>query len=66
MGWLGGLLGQGLGALGSTFFPIKGIDGATLGQNIGSYAPFKRGGKVIKVRNTHPRKIQKKKKNSKK
>jgi hypothetical protein len=47
MGFFGSLLGQGLGALGEGIFgKTQGIDGQSLGKNIGSYLPFARGGKV--------------------
>ena len=48
MGIFGNLLGQGLGALGSTFFPVKGLDGQAIGGALGSLAPFKNGGAVGK------------------
>lgn len=46
MGFFGSLLGGGLGAIGSKFLPIPGVDGQTLGTALGSLAPFKTGGKV--------------------
>jgi hypothetical protein len=47
MGFFGGILGQGLGALGEEIFgKTQGIDGQALGKNIGSYLPFSRGGKI--------------------
>jgi hypothetical protein len=46
MGFFGSLLGQGLGALGSKFMPIEGVDGAKLGGMLGNLAPFKTGGKI--------------------
>lgn len=48
MGILGGLIGRGLGALGSAFLPVKGLNGADIGQSLGSLAPFKNGGPVGK------------------
>ena len=48
MGFWGGLLGQGLGAIGSKLLPIKGLDGQALGGALGSLAPFKNGGAVGK------------------
>ena len=50
MGFLGGLIGRGLGALGSAFLPVKGLDGAEIGQSLGSLAPFRNGGSVGKRR----------------
>lgn len=46
MGWLGGLIGQGLGALGEGVFgKTQGIDGQQLGKTIGgTLLPFARGG----------------------
>ena len=46
MGIFGRILGTGLGALGSALYPIKGIDGATVGGALGDLAPFKKGGRV--------------------
>lgn len=47
MGFFGNLIGQGLGALGSKFLPIPGVDGKTLGGHLGgSFLPFRRGGRV--------------------
>lgn len=46
MGFFGSLLGGGLGAIGSKFLPIPGIDGQTLGSALGGLAPFKTGGAV--------------------
>jgi hypothetical protein len=43
---LGGALGRLAGGLGSMLFPIKGVDGAQVGETIGSLLPFKRGGKA--------------------
>ena len=48
MGVFGNLLGQGLGALGSAFLPVKGLDGQAIGGALGSLAPFKNGGPVGK------------------
>lgn len=48
MGLFGNLLGQGLGALGSKFLPVKGLDGQAIGGALGSLAPFKNGGAVGK------------------
>jgi len=77
MGIFGNLIGQGLGALGSKFMPIDGVDGQKLGGTIGSWMPFHMGGqvgsvggsyeKVLRARSglqvkKHKRKIQKKKK----
>lgn len=45
MGFFGSLLGGGLGAIGSKFLPIPGVDGQTLGSAIGGLA-FKTGGRV--------------------
>jgi len=52
MGIFGNLLGQGLGALGSALFPIKGVDGQQLGGHLGSMLPFRKGGKVKKPKKT--------------
>lgn len=41
---LGGLLGSVLGGLGSTFFPIKNVNGAELGRQLGEMTGLKRGG----------------------
>lgn len=46
MGFFGSLLGGGLGAIGSKFLPIPGVDGQTLGSALGGLAPFKTGGRV--------------------
>lgn len=48
MGIFGRLLGTGLGALGSAFMPVKGMDGASIGGSLGELAPFKNGGAVGK------------------
>ena len=44
MGFFGSLLGGGLGAIGSKFLPIPGVDGQVLGSALGGLAPFKTGG----------------------
>jgi hypothetical protein len=46
MGFFGNLLGQGLGALGSRFLPIPGVDGKQLGGALGGMLPFQKGGRV--------------------
>jgi len=43
-GVFGNLLGSALGSLGSSFFPIKGINGKELGGSLGDLLPFRRGG----------------------
>lgn len=43
---LGGALGRLAGGLGSMLLPIPGVDGAQLGQALGSMLPFKRGGRA--------------------
>jgi hypothetical protein len=48
MGFFGSLLGGGLGAIGSKFLPIPGVDGQVLGSALGGLAPFKTGGAVGK------------------
>lgn len=48
MGFWGGLLDRGLGAIGSKLLPIKGLDGQALGGVSGRLAPFKNGGAVRK------------------
>lgn len=50
MGFFGNLIGQGLGALGSKFIPIEGVDGQKLGGTIGNLFPFKHGGRVGKYK----------------
>lgn len=48
MGFLGGLIGKGLGWLGEKALgKTKGIDGESLGENLGSrFIPFQAGGMV--------------------
>lgn len=48
MGFLGGLIGKGLGWLGEKALgKTKGIDGAALGEGLGSrFIPFQQGGMV--------------------
>ena len=46
MGFFGSLLGGGLGAIGSKFLPIPGVDGQVLGTALGGLAPSKTGGAV--------------------
>ena len=46
MGFFGSLLGGRLGAIGSKFLPIPGVDGQVLGTALGGLAPFKNGGAV--------------------
>jgi hypothetical protein len=43
---LGGALGRLAGGLGSMLLPIPGVDGAQLGEALGSMLPFKRGGRA--------------------
>ena len=52
MGFFGGLLGRGLGKLGEMVVgKTRGIDGAELGDNLGSkILPFRKGGVVGPVR----------------
>lgn len=47
---LGGALGRLAGGLGSMLLPIPGVDGAKLGEHLGSMLPFKRGGAVARKR----------------
>lgn len=51
MGFFGGLIGKGLGALGELALgKTKGINGSDLGQNIGSrLIPFAKGGRVLRA-----------------
>ncbi len=46
MGFFGEMLGNAFGKLGSHFLPIDGVDGGKLGSKIGSWMPFKKGGRV--------------------
>ena len=62
MGFFGSLLGRGLGALGSHLFPIKGIDGAQVGEQLGGFLPFRKGGKVKKPKAPKKTKAKKAKK----
>ena len=67
MGFFGSALGGALGSLGSSFFPVDGIDGHKLGGFLGSLAPFKRGG-MVKTKQAKkkasPRNYQRKKNKS--
>jgi hypothetical protein len=49
MGIFGQALGRGLGMIGRHFLPISGVNGGDVGEKIGSFLPFKKGGKVVKV-----------------
>jgi hypothetical protein len=62
MGFFGSLLGRGLGALGSHLFPIEGVNGGNLGEKIGGFLPFKKGGKVKKAKKAKVTKAKKTKK----
>lgn len=56
MGFFGNLIGQGLGALGSQFLPIPGVNGQELGGHLGGMLPFARGGVVpVPVNRTYQR-----------
>ena len=48
-GFFGEVLGNALGKIGSHFLPIPGVDGGQVGQTIGGFLPFKKGGKVKKM-----------------
>jgi hypothetical protein len=48
-GFFGEVLGNALGKIGSHFLPIPGVDGGQVGQTIGGFLPFKKGGKVKKI-----------------
>ena len=42
----GSAIGGALGSLGSSLFPINGLDGQAIGKTIGGWFPFKKGGLI--------------------
>jgi len=46
---LGSTLGRLAGGLGQMLLPIPGVNGAQLGEALGSFLPFRRGGKRKRV-----------------
>jgi hypothetical protein len=46
MGIFGKALGGFFGSLGSSLVPINGVDGQSVGNTIGGWLPFKKGGQV--------------------
>jgi hypothetical protein len=62
MGFFGKLLGGLFGKLGSHLLPIKGVDGGAVGEQIGDFLPFRKGGKVKKAKKAKVTKAKKTKK----
>ncbi len=59
MGFFGKLLGGLFGKIGSQLLPIKGVDGGAVGEQIGDFLPFKKGGKVGKAKKPKKTKVKK-------